>query len=156
MFPWWTWSFLQNPCKACCLSRRIMSVSQWQGGVTVLCWTDGGMSIPCCPVPLGESLYFQLRQPVCLSLSVFPFLGVLLFLLVTITCLAELSCESAVQALFDFYISSPTNKLLVIKIRTNSQGVRMSCFLCLSDEVWEDYNYNYPNHWKKDVFCVRT
>lgn len=37
-----------------------------------------------------------------------------------------------------FYINSLPNKLLVIKTRTNHQSVRMSYFLCLSDELWEE------------------
>lgn len=74
-----TWLSLMNtefPSKA--MQGIVLRLSHSDRCVIVLRWTAGGISIPSCPVPFWESLHFQLRQPVCFSLSIFPFLIVLL------------------------------------------------------------------------------
>lgn len=159
MSAWVSWklNFLQNPCKAlCCVSRRVEIVSQWQICVIVLRWTASGMNIPSCSVLLWESLGFQLRQSVCFSLSIFPFLVVLLFLFGSHCLLGRA----------DLWVWCPGSVWLLHQqscqqaLGNQNQHEQSRC----EDELlflfgrWDlrRRNYDHPSHWKKDVFCVTT
>lgn len=117
---------------------------QWQEHPQLLC------------SPLGTFGFSAKATNVFFSLCIFPFLVVLLFVLVTIVCWAEVTWESGVQVLFGFYISCPANYLLIIKIRKNSWGMSIGCFclfVCV-DEMWEIRNCDHTSHWNKIVFCA--